>query len=313
MDEGGADLSRKMSRREFLKLFGFTGCVIGLNTIGAIACVKFFMRRKNENSTAFTEAIKEPPVKTQPAQHEQQFPSDLIFTGEERKFEGEAARIIEGVEKDAGVKIISPLTWEENGQIKDNLPWSIRDIALVAESVSQLPPEYRVSARSPKEILLLRTPGSMSEGAGGGYGSRRLVLFTSETFSPDEKLHGYAGELYGYQRDHLRAAVHHEYTHSFTEAYPEVGYEWIEKTGWKKAVSGTWINDRPQNLILDGGADKSPSEDMAVSTSVMLVNPKMLSYDRRDFFLTNEHYSSWPTVQAFKQKQNKNKAQRKIW
>lgn len=305
------DLSRKMSRREFLGFLGLTGCVIGLNTVGAIACVKFFMRRKNETSTAFTEAIKGPPVQTQPVQPEQQFPSDLVFTGEKRKFEGEAARIIEEVEKDAGVKIISPLTWEENGQIRDNLPWSIRDIALVAESVFQLPPEYRVSARSPKEILLLRTPGSMSEGAGGGYGSRRLVLFTSETFSPDEKLHGYAGELYGYQGDHLRAAVHHEYTHSFMDAYPEVGQEWIEKTGWKKATSGTWINDRPQNLIPDGGADKSPNEDMAVSTSVMLVNPKMLSHDRRGFFLTNEHYGSWPTVQAFKQ--DRDRTQRKIW
>lgn len=298
MDESGADTHKKISRRDFLKLMGWGAVALGLEAAGATACVNFFLGKKNDAQALPPEI---PPPTPQPAD-ERQFPPDLVFTGEARKFEGDAAKIVEGVEKDFGVKIISPLTWEDNGQVKENLPWSTRDIALVAESVSQLPPEYRTSSRSPKEILLLRSKGSASEGAGGGYASRRLILFTSETFSPDEKLHGYAGELYGYQSDHLRAAVHHEYTHSFTEAYPEVGQLWEETTGWKKDTLGNWVNDRPQNLIPDGGADKNPGEDIAVATAVMLVNPNILSADRRDFFLTNEHYSSWPTVQAFKQK-----------
>lgn len=297
MDEGGADTHKKISRRDFLKLMGWGAVAVGLEAVGATACVNFFLGKKGTTQPLPSEI---PPSTSQPVD-ERRFPPDLGFTGEARKFEGEAARIIEGVERDFGVKIISPLTWEDSGQVNENLPWSMKDVALVAESVSQLPPEYRTSSRSPREILLLRSKGSASEGAGGGYASRRLILFTSETFSPDEKLHGYAGELYGYQRNHLRATVHHEYTHSFTESHPELGQLWIEKMGWKKDPSGNWTNDRPQNLIADGGADKNPGEDIAVSTAVMLVNPNILSTDRRDFFLTNEHYSNWPTVQAFKQ------------
>lgn len=299
MDEANADLPRKISRREFLKLAGLGTVVVGLEAVGATACVNFFLGRKNGDSTVSIEAPS--PTPAQPVDTERQFPPDLVFTGEARRFEGEAGRIIEGVEKDFGVKIISPLAWEDNSQIKENLPWSVRDIALVAEAVSQLPPEYRTSNRSPKEILLLRSPGSVSEGAGGGYALRRLVLFTSETFSPDEMMHEKAGELYGYQRDHLRAIVHHEYTHSFTETRPEVGLQWVEEMGWKQDASGNWINEKSQNLIPDGGADKSPGEDIAVSCAVMLVNPKILSEDRRNFFLTNEHYSNWPTIQAYKQ------------
>lgn len=232
-------------------------------------------------------------------QEEELLPA-IVYEGETHKYEGETERIIENAKRDFGVEIISPTAWMVDEEIVENRPWETWDIAIVAEAISQLPPAFRISKRAPLQVLLLRLPGSMSEGAGGGYAQRNLTLYTSEAFSPDSQIHGAGGELYSLQRDHLRAAVHHEYTHSFTEAFPELVLDWVKQTGWIQDPEGKWINQRPENLIHDGGADQSPWEDIAVSTSLMLVNPSVLSQDRREFFLTNPHFSNWPTVLDYK-------------
>ena len=297
MSEVNVDGQKKISRRDFLKTIGAAITILGLEAAGA-AAVNFFLNNSGDKNKK--PEVTSPPPPTSPTANKDQFPPDLVFTGEARPFEGEAAKIVEGLKKDFGVKIISPMTWENDGQVSENLAWNVQEIAPLAESISQLPPEYRNSSRSPREVLLLKTPGSKSEGAGGGYASRRLVVYISEAFASNEMLHGQALELYGQQRDQLRASVHHEYTHSFIEAHPDVLSEWGQKTGWRQDKPGAWSNDRPQNLIPDSGADKSPNEDIAVSAGIMLVNPTAISEDRRNFFLTNEHYANWPIVLSYK-------------
>lgn len=226
---------------------------------------------------------------------------DFVYQDEVHTYEGETARIIEQAKRDFGVEILSPTTWVVDEETVENLPWSTRDVAIVAEAVSQLPPAFRNSERAPLQILLIRLPGSVSEGAGGGYTQRNLILFTSETFSPDSQMHAEAGELYGLQRDLLRAAVHHEYAHSFIEAHSELISEWAKQTGWTQDSEGKWVNKNPENLIREAGADSFPWEDIAVSTGLMLVNPKALSEERRNFFLINPHFSNWPTVLDYKE------------
>ena len=243
----------------------------------------------------------------QPKLEEKEFPPAYYYGGEAHQYDGEALAIIERAKEHFGVEITSPTRWMFGEEENENLRWSEREIGLVAEAISQLPPSYlNNNQRSPKQIILLKAPGSASEGAGGGYNGRQLVVYISETFSPDEKLHGPAGSLYGFQRDHLRAAVVHEWTHSFLEAHPKLEQEFVEKTGWMKDSNGDWANQKPDNLIHDGNADKFPGEDISVSAGLFLVNPDALPEDRLDFFLDNAYFSSWSAVQAYQESHSVN-------
>ena len=298
MAETGGDQQHKFSRRDFLKQAGYAigGVIVGCagGSLLGREMVSWFLQPQS----AEPKKIPETPVQMTPLA-KQEFPPDLVFTGKSHKYDGEAARIIEGVKNDFGVSIISPKTWGEKNE--PNMPYGIREIAYIAESISQSPPEYRASSRSPHEILLLRVPGSTSEGAGGGYNGRRIIIFTSETFDGDRQMQGQAGDLYGTEGNHLKNAVIHEYTHSFTEATQGLQDTWNIQTGWFQKTDGSWTNDSPGTLIHDGGADTSPSEDIAVSAGLMFVKPDSLSSSRRDFFLTNPHYASWPTIASYKE------------
>ena len=295
----------KLSRNVFLKVVGaaFTG--VGLGCLASSPARKFmewFLQTPKTDKTPTPLVTKPPVITATPLETHvpipQEFPPDLVFKGEAHQYNGDSETIIEGVKKDFGISIISPTTWGEKNE--PNLKWDTRSIALIAEAISQLPPEYRSSNRSPREILLMRSPGSTSEGAGGGYNGRSIILFISETFAPDEFLHGEAGRLYGYQRDHLRATVTHESTHSFCEAYPELLKTWIQQTGWVQEIDGKWINRDQTTLIHDGGADANPGEDLAVSAGLMHVQSSSLSKNRATFFLTNDHFASWPTITTYK-------------
>ncbi len=271
-----------ISRREFLlraRNVAIGGCFVGA---GAVA-VKWFLEPSTPNN------IESPSI----------FSPDLVFNGEKHQYEGKEAEIIEKIKSDFGVSIISPKIWGEKNEI--NLKYGIKDIMCVAQTISQLPSEYWHSSRSPKEILLLRVPGSNSEGAGGGYNSRRMVLYTSETFDPDLQFQDdKARKMYGKQGNHLRATICHEWTHSFVEENPALLNDFIGRTGWK-SIDDKWKNNNSANLIRDGGADVSPNEDIAVSAGLMLVNSEFLSDDRRNFFLSNPHYQSWSSVTAYKE------------
>lgn len=210
-----------------------------------------------------------------------------------------AAKIIVEMERNFGVQIISPKTWQwQHGeQASENLSWTIEEIGMLAETMLQLPPEYINNSKSPKTIFLVKQPGSAGGSIGGGYAARKIFYALPEDFDFNKELHGDAGKLYGFERNHFKATIVHEYTHSFVEANPELLNQWIQKIGWKQDQVGVWVNERPQNLIPDGGADKSPNEDIAVSAGIMFVKPEALSNDRKNFFLTSSHYSNWSIVQ----------------
>ncbi|OGG11845.1 hypothetical protein A2Z00_00105 [Candidatus Gottesmanbacteria bacterium RBG_13_45_10] len=231
-----------------------------------------------------------------------EFPPDLVFTDKYHEYDDKAAEIIERVKKDFDVTIVSPTTWGESGKEQTNLPWRTRDIAYVAQAISQLPPAYWHDSRSPREILLLRMPGSSSEGVGGGYANRRMILYTSETFDPETQFRANESRrMYTTQGNHLRAAVCHEWTHSFMEGNPNIFADFVKQAGWEQIVGkNEWKNLYPKNLIHDCEADVYPSEDVAVSAGLMLVNPDFISQDRRNFFLTEPSYSNWPTVTDYR-------------
>lgn len=287
----------KFTRRQLLKMLGAGAVGICLATPIAVEIAKFFLPNSSNEKQPAT-----PTISTTSPAEKPNFPPDLVFTGPAHQYEDETTGIIDRVEKHFGVKIISPKTWGEKGKEQPNLPWGTRDIAYVAQAISQLPPEYHNTNRSPKEILLLRAPRSSSEGAGGGYANRRMILFTSETFDPEAEFRSpVPARLYRNQGNHLRASVVHEWTHSFDESKPDIITHFANQTGWEQ-VQGKWKNRNPENLIHDGGADTSPSEDLAVSAGIMSVNPDHLPADRKNFFLKEQVYSNWPTIVDYKKK-----------
>lgn len=272
--------TKRLPRRKFLKFVGLCGLgVAALTSPVARSAIEWFSRNDTQQST-------QPSIDKKP-QSSSSFGPDLVFRGETYQYDKEIQDIIDGVKKDFDVNILTPKTWGEKNDL--NLPWDLKSVSLVAEALSQLPSEYHKSNRSPREILLLRSSGSSSEGAGGGYNGRSVILMTSENFSPEQPFRGdEAAKLYGLQGDHLRASVAHEYTHSFTEANPKLFTDWVDQMKWIQQEDGKWVNQDVDTVINDGGAAISPLEDMAVSAGLMLVNHFALSPNRIFFFHDNK-------------------------
>lgn len=289
-----------LSRREFFKKIGGVSGVLFIDGLGVAAA--YFLLRRSRAAAAVASMLFSPS--SQPANKGEPYTPGFVFTGEIRTFDGEDAKTVTGIEKEFAVKIISPITWDDdNGQIQANSAWTSEEIALLAKSMRQLPPEYRSSSRSPKEIILFKGsgPDSDNEGVGGGYINRSVLFFISAAFGPDRDFRGeVAGKVFGKQGDNMRANVTHEYTHSFIEAHPELLDDWVQQMGWKQEGSSVWSNSKPQNLLSVDRADDNPVEDIAVSAGLMLVNPAALSKDRINFFLTNKHYADWPVVTSYK-------------
>ncbi len=231
---------------------------------------------------------------------------NLKFSPENIIYYGKTAETIQQVKDEYNIDIVSPVSFEENGENKNNLPWREEDILIVTETIAQLPPFYLVNPEGPKKIILTRTPGSAgSEGAGGLNGEGRVILYTAERFSPKRQMGGYLGKLYESQGDHLKAITVHEWTHTFVEYFNKLDSEWVAKMGWvedigKKEPQERWKNTDPESLIHEADADIFPWEDMAVSAGLMLVNPKVLSGNRLHFFLENPYYTEWPVVKKYR-------------
>lgn len=219
-----------------------------------------------------------------------------VYAQEANIFSENVANSVKEAEARYGIQIVSPSFFGLNNE--PNRLWLDDWIKIVLETLPKLPPEYLTSPRSPKKILLLCAQGSTSEGAGGGYANRELALFLSETFNPNSGFSGDASRLFSSQGKQLESTIVHEYTHSFTEAFPDVLQEWIQKMGWAQD-NNNWINSNPSSLIPEAEADKSPIEDIAVSAQLMYANPTILSSERRQFFLENPHYKNWSSVTEF--------------
>jgi hypothetical protein len=89
----------------------------------------------------------------------------------------------------------------------------------------------------------------------------------------------------------------HEWTHSFTEAEPEILLEWRKATDWVyDFTSNTWVNSSPEDIPDAANARLDPVEDIAVSAQLMLVNPEILCHKRKNFFVNHPRYQTWPTI-----------------
>lgn len=225
----------------------------------------------------------------------------FLYVGKMHQYNTETRAIIENIEGKSKARIISPTDLVSREGYKQNMPWQSEEFKVISEAVSMLPGAYiEDNYRSPIEILLLKAPQSQENfGVIGGYANRAITLEIFETFSPD----GSFEYPYYNQKDLLLGAIIHEWTHSFTEAHPGILLHWQKSTGWSQNMLGEWVNDRPENLnfLFGLSADTpNPIEDIAVSSAMMVVNPKALDEERIQFFLTNPYYSTWSVVQAYK-------------
>lgn len=211
-----------------------------------------------------------------------------------RGYEGRSAKLIDNVENKYGVDLVSTTTWIHGKTVWENLAWSEGEIEILVEAIDSLPPSYFFeNERSPKEVFLIKRPGTDFDDLDGGYTDRKIYLEMPYLFPLDSPMPAPTGAYISNYGDYFKLVIGHEWTHSFTESHPELVDEWAQKTGWYKKSDGSWGNDNYWVVFPDIEVLDNPVEDIASSIGLMLVNPQVLTDDRKEFFLSNEFYSEW--------------------
>lgn len=211
--------------------------------------------------------------------------NEISFIGKIRVFDEGYKKIADGLEKDFGITLLSPLEW----QGESNLLWKEGEIAPVAEALSQLPYELRKSTI--KNVILLKAPNSgNSEGVGGGIMDHSLALFISEGFLPDEKMLAISGETFGTQRDQLRAFVHCQFAQEFIGQHPLMISDFLS--------SGFWLKDGLNNFLPGDLGKNDPLATLSWSIGLMLVNPDVVPNQIKKFLAENPYRKYLVTEQT---------------
>ena len=218
------------------------------------------------------------------------------------QYEGKTRKLMDEAWNKYRVYMVS----EKNWKYEPNLAWPSEAVECVANTFESLPQEFLPIDDAITSIHLVRTPGTDFPGSGGGYNlinnhNRLMILYIAETFSLSNVLPEHQYELYKDTEKMLKATVCHEFTHAFIDKNPPILSSWIEQTGWYQHSDQSWSNTNPDTLITEALAEKLPYEDIAVSTSLMLVNPARLDDTRRNFFLNTGPFRHWSAVLAYKQ------------
>lgn len=207
-------------------------------------------------------------------------------------YSGEANDAIKSLWVKYGINTLSQKVY----QGEPNLPWPKDAILFLPKTLDKLPKEYFETATRPIRLYLMRKPGTSigyQNYAGGFYANSNIALFIPESYDINGSLDDKEGRVYASVRNQMLSVICHEFTHSYVDSFPEIMTKWNRETGWQQNEDKSWSNREPQNLLLEGGANKLPSEDLAVSAGRMLVNPHSISENRRNFFKTTVPFEAW--------------------
>ena len=129
-----------------------------------------------------------------------------LYGGEKHQYEGESAKIIERIQNEYGISISSSVLWPQGNELKNNLPWTTAEIAIVVEAMSQLPPSYtKNNEKFPREIHLVKLHDTTDwKGIKSGYHFRHMIIEIPPTFSIDEYLPEPLGEIFGTEGNLIR-------------------------------------------------------------------------------------------------------------
>lgn len=198
---------------------------------------------------------------------------------------GEVKDVINYVEDKYEVQLPDPSTKYPTANYPHNSLWRLPEIRILRTTFDELPSTYFNHAHAPEVVLVYKQGSSGS--AGGGYDPKigYLLIFLPENFDPNVTFpdNSIAQAYYKTEGKHLEAVIAHEMTHGIDESnFPYLLIDWCNATCWQRQ-NGSWTNSCPQDMLHDGGADKDPVEDIAVSASLYVVNPSVLSQSRFQF------------------------------
>lgn len=220
---------------------------------------------------------------------QEDFPQDYTYEGKTLEFSPGQANTIKVLKEQFGLDTVSPETWHD----ARNLLWEPEETNAILEANRRLPWIYHHHPRSPKIVLFLKPTGTAGGSEGGNYTGRGIEMLLPEDFNVTAKPNGRRADYFSSNREALIAAHVHEQTHSVQEAYPDIVEEWVRLMGWSQDETGNWRNNDPDSLIQYGNSRADPSEDMASSAGVMVVNPNALSENREKFFRSNQRFNGW--------------------
>lgn len=272
----------------------------GLLTLSTLACSMPTTTTSPENPSATRISL---PLATTIPESQTVLPTstpvspDSVYEGSSFEYGGRAKELIDSVERDYGINIISPVGIQviENVARGENIPWTVEEIERMVQVLSQLPPAYFSHSRTPKQIIIMKLSSFPPEAiATGGYYSRRMYILLTEDFSFSTTISNpEINQYYPTHGDVFEAVIVEELTHSLTEGQSIILDDWCNTTGWELEANGEWKNADPER-IPSNHMRTHPTEDMAGSAGLMFTNPGVLSQNRQDFFHNNSNYARWP-------------------
>lgn len=207
---------------------------------------------------------------------------DSEYSGPTIEYRGHSKQSIARIKKSFSLEVISPISWHE---VSSNKPWRESELVYLERLLGDLPKELLEKPVPVRQIVLIRDRKRYFEGAGGLHFGDQLTLITGSGFSLYRLIEeGIMATLFKTDADSLKATLTHELIHRYESHHPDLLQNWIDITEWTRRTTGSWTNAKPSELIPYGGADRDPSEDLAVSASLYQVNPEALSQSRLGFF-----------------------------
>lgn len=251
-------------------------------------------------------SVPEPRKLTEKEKITQSYLEDTIVAKDIYKpINPEIQALLVHVKEKYGITIVNPIFSKDGTQ--RNLGWNDREIKIIVEQLSRLPPNFQEEYKNtyPKSILLYKIRGTDFPGATAGYNSNFGIEITiAETFDLFAIPIIY-GEIFGIEEGWLRSAITHEWTHIFHEKNPDAANEWSELAGWYMDENGNWQNSDRNALpqFLPEHAGLNPAEDLSISMQLFEFNPHLLNANRQVFII--KYFYKWPPVQKYLKDQKK--------
>lgn len=209
----------------------------------------------------------------------------IYYKSEMYKFSKEINSDLNSVKKNLSIDILCPIYWQAFGNKQKNLRWNKYEILSLLGAIMKVPNLYKKKRNTPKKILLLKCPNSFSNKIGGGYDSGTIAIYIPKhLFEKRNKL------LYVKNQLKLRSTLIHEWSHCFIEKNISLFKKWVFLTNWTQNIKGKWENISKERILMThASADKYPTEDFAVSVSLINteVKPK-LPKNIIDFFIEHK-------------------------
>ncbi|HUV46843.1 MAG TPA: hypothetical protein VMW29_01790 [Candidatus Bathyarchaeia archaeon] len=219
-----------------------------------------------------------------------QYLPEEVQQGGIHDYDGEARKIIEEVESEYSIKMISPniFLYEDKDRTPfENIPYTVDELRILKEGLKIVPVQFREPLFG-RWFLMIKSSGST-----GGSGGRHFlwslgnqVFHDIQFYLPgDFDVHGTKDPPDNSNARRMKSDLLHEFVHAYIDTQSDLVQKWADRTGWK-LIDGSWNYDRDfggPHYFLEHkpGNFCSPGEDIAFSIELYCLDPNLLDDNRK--------------------------------